>query len=199
MSDSELNRKEAEKVVESVLQESARVLGHDVAPGKQGASDIRDALEGLAHTTYATERDNFIELEASESGEIAQASGRGRFTPFFLASLRRYLCGDKEAAAQIQKAVKEAKAHSHSIGLPTSASLSAGGAAIVYVAVSGVLAGTALAALAPPLVAGAALIIFLSGFDSFCEWSKPEDDEPLSSKKAKNKTSSPKKKKPKQA
>ena len=199
MSDSELNRKEAEKVVESVLQESARVLGHDVAPGKQGASDIRDALEGLAHTTYATERDNFIELEASESGEIAQASGRGRFTPFFLASLRRYLCGDKEAAAQIQKAVKEAKAHSHSIGLPTSASLSAGGAAIVYVAVSGVLAGTALAALAPPLVAGAALIIFLSGFDFFANGRSRKMTNPYLPRKPRIRTSSPKKKKPKQA
>lgn len=111
------------------------------------------------------------------SKEAAQASGRGRFMPFFLASLRRNLCGDKGAAAKIQEAVKEAKAHSPNIGVPTSTGLSAGGAAVVYVAVSSALASTVLAATAPPLVAGVALIIFLSGFDSFCEWSKPGGDE----------------------
>jgi hypothetical protein len=190
VSDSELTREEAEKIVQKVLDESAKVLGRDVAPDEQGASDIRIALEDLVQITYTTERDNFIDLEASGSEEAAQASGRGRFMPFFLASLRQYLCGDKEAAAKIQEAVKQAKAHSPNIAVPTSISLSAGGAAVVYVGVSSALAGTVLAAVAPPLVAGVALMIFLSGFDSFCEWSKPGGDECSSPEKTEDKTSS---------
>jgi hypothetical protein len=180
MSDSELTQEEAERIVQKVLDDSAKVLGHNVMP-----NEIQSALETLAETKYTTECDNFIDLETSDSEEAAQASGRGRFMPFFLASLRRYLCGDKEAAAKIQEAVEEAKTHSPSIniGVPASTGISAGGAAIVYIAVSSALAGTAIAAAAPPLVAGVALIIFLSGFDSFCQWSKPGGGEGSSPEK----------------